>query len=243
MGAITRWLQTLSGPAVYAVVALLVFAEDALFVGFVRPGETAAVLGGVIASGHHGVQLWALTLVVVGAAIAGDSAGYEVGRRFGPALLETRPGRRHRERIDRARRFIRDRGPAAVFLGRFVSVLRALVPTFAGVGGIRYRQFLAYNAAGGLIWGVGYTLLGYAAGTAYARVEGIAVTITAAIAGALVLAGVAWWALRQHRRHDGEDSKPARERDPRAPDLHSVAEDPMPAQEQVNSKAVLSSSG
>jgi len=206
MGAITSWLQTLSGPGVYAIVALLVFAEDGLFVGFVLPGETVAVLGGVIASRHNGVQLWALMMIVVGAAILGDSAGYEVGRRFGPALLETRPARRHREKIDRARGFIRDRGRAAVFLGRFVSFLRALVPTFAGAGGIRYRQFLAYNAAGGLVWGAGYTLLGYLAGSAYARVEATAGMIAAITAGALVLIALAYWAWR-HRAKGSRDSQ------------------------------------
>jgi membrane protein DedA with SNARE-associated domain len=213
MSAVTSWLQTLSGPGVYAIVALLVFAEDALFVGFVLPGETAAVLGGVIASGHKGVHLWTVMLVVVAAAILGDSAGYEVGRRFGPPLLETRLARRHREKIDRARGFIRDRGPAAVFLGRFVSFLRALVPTLAGAVGVRYRQFLAYNAAGGLVWGAGYTLLGYLAGNAYARVAGVAGTITAVVVGALVLIGIAYWAWRRHRAKGHRDSEPEREPD------------------------------
>lgn len=117
MGAITTWLQTLSGPGVYAIVPLLVFAEDALFADFVLPGETATVLGRVIASRHDGVQLWALMLVVAAAAILGDSAGNEAGRWFGPALLKIRPARSHWDKIDRARNFIGgDRGAAEVSL-------------------------------------------------------------------------------------------------------------------------------
>jgi membrane protein DedA with SNARE-associated domain len=219
MSAVTSWLQTLSGPGVYAIVALLVFAEDALFVGFVLPGETAVVLGGVAASGHNGVQLWALMLVVAGAAILGDSAGYEAGRRFGPALLKTRPARRHRGKIDRAREFIRNRGAAAVLLGRFVSFLRALVPTLAGISGIRYRQFLAYNAAGGLVWAAGYTLLGYLAGNAYARVQGTAGTIAAIVVGALVLTAIAWRTWRHHHPEASHESEPEQEPDHANADL------------------------
>src|SRR5258708_7544195 len=83
--------QILSAPAwaVYLVVGLLVFAEDALFVGFVLPGETAAVLGGVAASRGH-VDVFAMCLIVVGAAIIGDSVGYAVGRHFGPRVLQVR---------------------------------------------------------------------------------------------------------------------------------------------------------
>lgn len=208
MSAITGWLQTLSGPVVYAVVALLVFAEDALFIGFILPGETAAVLGGAIASRHGGVQLEALMLVVAAAAILGDTAGYEAGRWFGPALLKTRPARRHRDKIDRARNLIGDRGAAAVFLGRFVSFLRALVPTLAGVSGIRYRQFLIYNASGGLLWAAGYTLLGYLAASTYARIQGLAGTIAAVAAGALALTAITWWAWRRHHAQGSQQSEP-----------------------------------
>ncbi|MGF1429370.1 DedA family protein [Kitasatospora sp. LaBMicrA B282] len=200
MGSITHWLGGLSGPVVYAVVAALVFAEDALFVGFVLPGETAAVLGGTIAAAHRGVSLPVLMAVVVLAAVLGDTAGYAVGRYFGPKLLASRPAVRHQGKLDRARAFIRDRGPAAVFFGRFVALFRALVPTLAGVSRMPYGRFLLFNAAGGLLWGVGYTLLGFAAGTAYARVEHLVGTVLAVVVGALVLLAIGVWAWRRRQR-------------------------------------------
>src|SRR2546430_4892824 len=89
MGRLLDHLLTLPAAAAYVLVGLLVFAEDALFVGFVVPGETAAVLGGVDASRGH-VRLWVVILLVVAAAIVGDSVGYEVGRRFGPRILRAR---------------------------------------------------------------------------------------------------------------------------------------------------------
>lgn len=132
----------------YLLAFGLVFAEDALFVGFVLPGETAAVLGGVLAS-QGVVNLEAMMLVVVVAAILGDSVGYEIGRRFGPRILELRALANHRNRLQRAQEFVRQRGAPAVFLGRFVAFFRAVVPGLAGMSKMPYGRFLAWNAAGG----------------------------------------------------------------------------------------------
>src|SRR5262249_7173207 len=147
-------LLNVRGPLVYVLVGLIVFAEDALFVGFVIPGETAAVLGGVIASrGHVSYPLIALTVVV--AAIVGDSVGFEVGRRAGPRILNLRILQRHRARLDAAQDLLRRRGGSAVFVGRFVAFFRAVMPALAGTSHMRYPKFLAFNAAGGIVWGVG----------------------------------------------------------------------------------------
>ena len=99
MSSLVERILSVPGVLVYVVVGLLVFAEDALFIGFVIPGETAAVLGGVDASRHH-VQLWLMIVVVVAAAIIGDSVGYEVGRRLGPQIMRARIlDRRQRNRV------------------------------------------------------------------------------------------------------------------------------------------------
>ncbi|MFD4552994.1 DedA family protein [Streptomyces sp. NPDC058469] len=200
MHAITDWLAGLSGPVVYAVVAALVFCEDALFFGFVLPGETAVVLGGVLASQHH-VSVYWLALAVVLAAIAGDSVGYEVGHHFGPRILATRPLRRHQDRIADAQALIRRRGPAAVFLGRFIAFFRAMMPALAGASRMRYRTFLLFNALGGLVWGVGFTLLGYFAGSAYTRVEHTVGRALALVLAAVVIAALVAWQLRRRRAH------------------------------------------
>ncbi|MFJ3220997.1 DedA family protein [Kitasatospora sp. NPDC086801] len=188
MHSITDWLDGLSGPIVCAVVAALVFAEDALFFSFVIPGESAAVLGGFLA--HQGrVSIGWLVLAVVGAAVLGDSVAYEIGRRIGPAVLGTRPLRRHEAQVGRARDLIRRRGPAAVFFGRFVAFFRPVVPTLAGASHLPYRRFLLFNALGGLVWGIGFPLLGYFAGAAYTKVEGtVGRTVAALLAVVVVIA-------------------------------------------------------
>jgi membrane-associated protein len=213
MQAITDWLQHLSGPLVYLVVAALVFSEDAFFFGFVLPGESAAVIGGVIASAHHGVDLPLLMAVVVLSAIVGDSVGYEVGRRFGPRLLATGFATKHQDRIERSRTFMRERGPVAVFLGRFVALFRAMVPALAGLSQLPYRRFLLFNAAGGLIWGVGYTLLGYLAGAAYKQAAETAGTAAAAVVGGVVLIVLVVWLVRRHRSGSADATAEAVGRD------------------------------
>lgn len=196
-GLLNRLLE-LHGPLVYALVSLLVFAEDALFIGFVLPAETAAVLGGVAASLGH-VSLPMIALVVVAAAIIGDSVGYEVGRHLGPRLRHTRLLRRHDQRLDHARDLLAKRGGTAVFAGRFVAFFRATMPALAGAAGMPYLRFLAFNAAGGLVWGVGVVLLGYLAGNSYAVVERTAGHAVALPVAALALIVAVVWRVR-HRR-------------------------------------------
>jgi len=191
-------LFNVSGALVYSIVAVLVFAEDALFIGFLIPGETAAIIGGVIASRGH-VQLWLIALIVVAAAIVGDTVGYEVGRHLGPRLLNLKVFNKRRARLDDAQDFLRRRGGAAIFLGRFVAFFRAVMPALAGTARMRYLKFLAFNAAGGLTWGVGFTLLGYLAGNSYQRVAKTAGTTAAIVVAAIVLAAVVIWRIRKHR--------------------------------------------
>ncbi len=197
----TGFLDTiLSAPAwtVLGIVALVVFAEDALFVGFVLPGETVAILGGVAANRGH-VSLTAVLAVVVLAAIVGDSVGYEVGRHAGPRVLALPVLRRRQGRLDDARDFLARRGGSAVFLGRWVAFFRAVMPALAGTARMPYPKFLAYNAAGGLAWGVAVVLAGYFAGASYTRVEKALGPGAAVVVAVVALVGLGVWRVRVHR--------------------------------------------
>ncbi|MFE4539228.1 DedA family protein [Streptomyces scopuliridis] len=199
MNTITNWLGSLSGPVIYAVVGALVFCEDAFFFGLVLPGETAAVLGGLLASQGE-VSVWWLTVVVVVAAILGDSTGYAVSHHFGDRILATRSLRRREHQVERAREMIRVRGASAVFVARFIAFLRALMPALAGLSDMPYRRFLLFNAVGGLCWGVSCTAVGYFAGAAFTRIESQVGQITGAVIAGVVLIALAVWAYRRHRR-------------------------------------------
>jgi membrane protein DedA with SNARE-associated domain len=199
VSSITGDLVRLSGPVAYLVVAALVFGETAVFLGFVIPGETAVVLGGVLASRGR-VSLLILILVVVVAAVAGPLVGYEIGRHLGGRLVAARALRRVAGGVERAQDMLRTRGGTAVLFGRFVAVLRALMPALAGTARMSYRTFFLYNIVGGIVWGIGYCLLGYAAGSAYAVIERRVGTGVAIALAVVVVAGVAIWAVRRHRR-------------------------------------------
>ncbi|MCW2602062.1 MAG: hypothetical protein JWN61_197 [Pseudonocardiales bacterium] len=189
--AIVDPILNFRGVPAYALIGSLAFAEAAVFAGFVLPGETAVILGGVLAY-RHSVSLTAITLLVVAAAIAGDSVGYEVGKRYGARLLAHRIFDKHQAAIESGQERLRRLGGKAVFLARFTAFLRAVMPGMAGTARMPYRRFLVWNVAGGILWGVGFTLLGYFAGASYTSIERYAGWLSEAILGAIavVFAGV-----------------------------------------------------
>ena len=167
---LTDQLRHVSSGWVYLIVALLVFGEAAIFIGFVLPGETAVIIAGVIAS-QGKINIAVLCVLVVVAAIAGDSVGYFVGHRYGERLLTFPLIRNRHVAIQRALEGLRQRGPIYVFIGRFTAFLRAVMPGLAGMSKMHYRRFFVANATGGLLWGVAYALLGYFAGGALSKIE------------------------------------------------------------------------
>ncbi len=192
-------LTALHGWPVYLVIALLAFGEAAVFVGLVLPGETSLVLGGVLAA-QGNLDLPVLIAVGIVAAVSGDQVGYAVGRWMGPGMRRSRLGRRIGARHwDRAEDVLARRGAVAVFVGRFVAVLRALVPGLAGAGRMPYRHFLPANAAGGTLWVLAATGVGYLAGQSWRHAETL-MGVWGAAGAAVALVGVAIAAVRRRHR-------------------------------------------
>jgi len=160
------------------------------------------LLGGVLAA-NGSADLGVMMAAAGAGAVVGDSLGYLAGRRFGGPLRRSRLGRRiGEERWQRAEEHVRRRGGRAVFAGRFVGILRALVPAIAGTTRMPYRTFVAYNVPAGIIWTSGFVLAGYLAGNSYERVAhvagraGLLLLVVIVVAVAIALAGR--WAAR-HR--------------------------------------------
>jgi membrane protein DedA with SNARE-associated domain/membrane-associated phospholipid phosphatase len=197
LGQLVDRILGLHGWAVLAVVFLAPALEASAFLGVVVPGEIAVLLGGVLAVEHR-APLPAVLAAAVAGAIIGDSVGYVVGRRWGRRLLDSSVGRLVPDQhLDRAERYLAERGGPAVFFGRFTAALRALIPGLAGMAGLHYRTFALYNAVGGAIWASGFVLLGYVAGTGWRRVEGVAkraslLLLLALIATAALVLAVRW---------------------------------------------------
>ena len=204
MSSVVDTVLSLSGLPAYALVGLLAAAEAAAFIGLFLPGEAALLLGGVLASQGR-VSLPVMIAVAVVAAIVGDSIGYEIGRRGGPALKRSRLGRVvGPARWEKGESLLERRGGPAVFFGRWVGLLRALVPCLAGMGRMPYPRFLLWNASGGLLWASFVVLTGYAAGAQYKRVEQLFGRASLLIGLAVVLLGGLFVLVRSVARHPGE---------------------------------------
>jgi len=198
-------LLNLHGWEAYALVGALVFSEAAILIGFVFPGETAVIVGGVAASRGH-VNIVTLIVVVVACAISGDSVGYLVGREWGPRLLDMRLLRNRQHLLHAALGQLNRRGGLAVVVGRFTAFLRAVIPGLAGMSSMPYRIFLPANAAGGILWGTAYCLLGYFVGHAYTKVEHVSGLASEVLLGLIVVVIVVLFLRRRRReRPDGAE--------------------------------------
>ncbi len=197
-------LLNLHGWEAYALVGALVFAEASILIGFFFPGETAVIIGGVAAS-RNNVNIVALIVLVVTCAIAGDSVGYLVGEKWGRRLMQT-PFLRKRQRVLMAvLEQLKRRGGIAVFVARFTAFLRAAVPGLAGMSAMPYRVFFPANAAGGIVWGTAFCLLGYFVGNAYTRVEHASGLASDILLGLIALVIVVL-TIRRRRREKAEQS-------------------------------------
>lgn len=196
-------IQSLPTGLVYSLVAILVFGEAALFIGFVLPGETSVIIAGVVASRGH-VNIVVLCVLVVVSAVIGDSVGYAIGHRYGERLLLLSVLQRRRLQLERALDGLRRRGPLYVFVGRFTAFLRAVMPGLAGMSKMHYRRFLLANALGAVVWGVSYALLGYFAGSALTKVESYASWFGIALLALMIVALVVvhLWRKRREQRLD-----------------------------------------
>jgi undecaprenyl-diphosphatase len=150
------------GAWTYLLVGVMAFLETGAFVGLIAPGETAMIVGGVVA-GQGQISVITLIGIAWTAAVLGDVASYELGRRLGRDFL-VRHGPRFQitaERLALVEAFFAKHGGKAIFVGRFVGIVRAVAPFLAGSGGMRFRRFLPYDVLGAGLWATTFILLGY----------------------------------------------------------------------------------
>jgi membrane-associated protein len=156
------WIQTLG----YVGLFIVIFVETGLFLGFFLPGDTLLLTAGLLAErGHFDIRILIPLLIV--AAVTGDATGYAIGRRAGPMLFVREDARFFRRRyLVRAHEFFERHGGKAIFLARFLAILRTFAPVAAGAAGMPYRRFSIWNIAGGVAWIVSMVGLGYTVGNA-----------------------------------------------------------------------------
>lgn len=176
--------------------------------GVPSPGETALITAAVLAS-EGKLQIWLVLVIGIGSAIIGDSIGYELGRHLGREVLTARgPLRKERVRaVEVGERFFAKHGSKTVFFARWITGVRSAAAWLAGIDGMPYPTFLAFNAAGAITWGLSYGLVGYYGGQAAADAIKTAGTYALIVIGAVVVVLLAFWWWRRRRRRAAEEEE------------------------------------
>lgn len=206
----------LTAAAIFSISSGLGYVLPAIIglesMGVPSPGETALVLAAVLAS-QGKLQIWLVIVIAVCSAIAGDNLGYLLGRHFGRDVLEASgPFQRRRVMLVRAGdRFFERHGPKAVFLARWIALVRFAAAWLAGINHMRFREFFFWNALGGISWGLTYGLVGYYGGKGASHVLS-QIGIAGAVILGLMLVGGLYYLRRkekeEERRYDQELGEP-----------------------------------
>lgn len=148
----------------YLILVAIVFTETGLLIGFFLPGDSLLITAGLVA-GAGGLNIWWLNVLLMAAAIVGDSTGYAIGFKTGPRIF-TREDSRFwsRRHLIRTREFYARYGGKTIVLARFIPIIRTFAPLVAGVGQMAYRRFLFYNVFGGIGWVASLTWAGFLLG-------------------------------------------------------------------------------
>jgi len=182
------------------VMIAIVFAETGLLVGFFLPGDSLLFVAGFLASpaGKSVLPIVWVNVLLSFAAIAGDTVGYWIGKKAGPAIFN-RPQSRffRRDHLLRAHAFYEKHGGKTIVLARFIPIIRTFAPVVAGAGAMEYRRFLFFNVFGGIGWVLSMSLGGYFLG----KIEWVQRNLEKAVLIVIVLSlapvFLHWWKGRR----------------------------------------------
>ncbi|MBV8518706.1 MAG: VTT domain-containing protein [Acidobacteria bacterium] len=182
----------------YIALAIIVFIETGLMVGFFLPGDSLLVTAGLFAA-KGDLNIVLLNLLLMVCAIAGDATGYFIGRRLGPALFRREDSLLFKKKhLIAAHDFYERHGGKTIIIARFVPVIRTFAPVVAGIGNMGYRRFAAFNVIGGTAWVFSMTMIGYLLVTIFPATEKHIETVIIVVIALSLLPGVIEW-LRARR--------------------------------------------
>ena len=167
----TQSLEALVRWGGYVLLVAIVFTETGLLIGLFLPGDSLLLTAGLLAAAGV-LNVWWLNVLLIVAAITGDSVGYAIGARIGPRLFTREKSRFFNPRhVQRTREFYARHGAKTIVIARFVPIIRTFAPVVAGVGEMAYPRFLFYNVAGGIGWVLSMTGAGYLLGSAVPNID------------------------------------------------------------------------
>ena len=155
----------------YVLLVAIVFAETGLLIGCFLPGDSLLITAGLLAAAGH-LNIWWINVLLMAAAIIGDSVGYAIGARLGPHIFTREKSLLFNPKhVVRTQHFYEKYGPKTIVIARFVPIIRTFAPVLAGVGAMRYRRFLTYNVLGGIGWVASMSWAGYGLGRAVPNIS------------------------------------------------------------------------
>ncbi len=174
---IVQFIETVG----YLGLIAIIFAESGLFFGFFLPGDSLLLTAGLLAS-HGDLKLWILLLTLAPAAILGDNVGYWFGKKVGPPIFSRENSLFFRRKnLLAAKAFYEKHGGKTIVLARFMPFIRTFAPIVAGAVEMDYLRFVTWNVAGGALWSVGLTLVGYFLGETIPGIDRYFLVIIAAV--------------------------------------------------------------
>ena len=207
MNDLLELLHTLRDPraliqaAGYVGLTAIIFTETGLLIGFFLPGDSLLVTAGLLASQpEYGLNVYVMGILLSIAAVVGDTVGYHIGKATGPRIF-TRENSLffNRKHLIRAHEFYERHGGKTIVLARFMPIVRTFAPVVAGVGEMRYRDFITYNVFGGVLWVWSMLMTGYVLGRYIPGVERHIEKIIILVIFLSILPGIIAW-IREKRR-------------------------------------------
>jgi len=194
-----QWLVTNYGPWIYAILFLIVFCETGLVVTPFLPGDSLLFAAGAVAAAG-GLDVHLLVLLLIVAAILGDTINYAAGHYLGPRVFHyDNSFWLNRKHLDRAHAFYERHGGKTIVIARFVPIIRTYAPFVAGIGAMAYRRFLAYNVGGAVLWVTSLSYAGYYFGNLPAVKENLTLVLVGIIVFSILPAVFEYWRHRGGR--------------------------------------------
>lgn len=202
-------LKSLIGWGGIPVMTAIVFAETGLLIGFFLPGDSLLFIAGFLAS-RKVVSIFWLNVILIAAAIIGDTVGYWIGNRAGPAIFN-RPQSRffRRDHLLAAHAFYEKHGGKTIILARFMPIVRTFAPVVAGAANMTYSRFVAFNVFGGIGWVFSMTMLGYWLGSIEVVEKNLEKAVIVVILLSISPMFIHWLQHRRAKRAEAATQTPA----------------------------------
>jgi membrane-associated protein len=182
------------GAWTYGILFLVIFVETGLVIMPFLPGDSLLFAAGTFAA-LGSFQVWGLIGLLIAAAVLGDAVNYSIGHYLGERAYSVRWIKR--EYLDQTHAFFEKHGGKAIFLARFVPIIRTFAPFVAGIGRMSYPYFATYNVVGGITWVTVFTLLGFFFGNIPFVKRNFELVIVVIILISVVPILVEWWKARR----------------------------------------------